>query len=239
MKRMAKFIFSLIFLLNFSFCISACEEDRIIGGPHNYTHPEFQTEYTIDEHIDRIRERTMEKFSAEIEKGKIANIEVEILYAFYDNDPEYFMVQLQYTQDFTGSYRIFERKSDGRYDMQQFKFVEYQTRYKHFIGFIENDEYYSCLPLYVPSYVNSGDIFMAGRNPYELSGYGDAKKYCAVKHCAVETSDGLLQIFNSYHLINGGVEFDGDESRFDRRIIPEDEHKSLMLHEPDIISSLY
>ena len=113
--------------------------------------------------------------------------------------------------------------------MQQFKFVEYQTRYKHFIGFIENDEYYSCLPLYVPSYVNSGDIFMAGRNPYELSGYGDAKKYCGYEIRAVKTDEGMLQVFSARNQLGEyGVEFDGWEERFDQRIIPESEHKELM-----------
>ena len=212
------------------YTFTACEEDRIIGGPHNYTHPEFQTEYTIDEHIDRIRERTMEKFSAEIEKGKIANIEVEILYAFYDNDPEYFMVQLQYTQDFTGSYRV--KDESGRRVLKT-----YATRYKHFIGFIENDEYYVRVRLYSGYGENSKRIakFIDGRNPYELSGYGDAKKYCTVRHCAVETSEGLLQVFNSYNLMNGGVEFDGYEQRFEQCVIPEDEHKKLMSHDPGMV----
>ncbi|MBO5240157.1 MAG: hypothetical protein J6B56_01900 [Clostridia bacterium] len=226
MKRLISFI-SVGFLC---FCnFSACEEDRIIGRLPKYTHPEFQTEYTIEEHIERIEKRTQEKFFEEILTGKISDIEVEILYAFHDNDPEYFMVQLRYTEDFEGESWMYEKLGDGWYGGYG-RIVEYQTRYKHFIGFIENDEYYSRLPAYVGLY--DGDVFVDGRNPYELSGYSNAKKYCGYEICAVEVDGEMLQIFNARNLHDSGVEFDGFEERFDQRIIPEEEQKELMKCHP-------
>ena len=100
----------------------------LIPGADN-KHPDFQTEYTIEEHIDRIRARTEENFSKEIQVGKIVNIEIEILYAFYDSDPEYFMVELEYAKEFAGEYTY-------RDDYWMETPVSYTTKYKHFIGFI-------------------------------------------------------------------------------------------------------
>ncbi|MBO5240156.1 MAG: hypothetical protein J6B56_01895 [Clostridia bacterium] len=190
-----------------------------------FTHPEFRTEYTIEEHIERIEKRTQEKFFEEILTGEISNIEVEILYAFYDNDPEYFMVQLEYVDEFEGDYTI---KDESGKSVEK----NYTTKYNHFIGFIEDDTYYVRVKLY-SGYAEKSEqiaLFIDGRNPYELSGYSNAKKYCSNYVCAVQTTDGLLQIFNATNLNREecGVEFSGNARRFQQRIIDEDEQKRLM-----------
>lgn len=185
-------------------------------------HPDFQTEYTIEEHIGRIRARTEEHFVEEIEKGEIVNIEIEILYAFYDNDPEYFMVELEYAKEFAGEYTY-------RDDYGIESLVPYTTKYKHFIGFIENDEYYARVRAYTSYKDEPIEKFVDGRNPYALCGFDDFKKYCnSQSYCAVQTDEGVLQIFESPY--DCGVEFDMDEKRFERRIISEEEQKSLMTH---------
>ncbi len=191
----------------------------LIPGAGN-KHPDFQTEYTIEEHIDRIRARTEENFSKEIQVGKIVNIEIEILYAFYDSDPEYFMVELEYAKEFAGEYTY-------RDDYWMETPVSYTTKYKHFIGFIENDKYYARVRAYTSYSDEPIDKFVDGRNPYALCGYDDLKKYANCQsYCAVQTDEGVLQIFTSPNSCR--VEFDMDEKRFEQRIISEKEQKGLM-----------
>ena len=75
--------------------------------PGYYRHPRFKTKYTIEEHIQRISERTEEKFSWQIAEGIIADYTVDIIYAFYDDDPEYFLVELEYAEEFQGTCTIY------------------------------------------------------------------------------------------------------------------------------------
>ena len=78
-----------------------------------YTHPKFKTKYTEEEHVQRITARTEEIFAEEIESGEILNYEVEIVYAFYDNDPEYFLVELEYAEEWESRYENPNRFEDG------------------------------------------------------------------------------------------------------------------------------
>ena len=188
---------------------SACEDDQIYGG---YTHPEFQTEYTIEEHIERIEKRMQEKFAEQIQSGEISDIEVEILYAFHDNDPEYFMVQLEYADEVLEVRQINE---EGSLEVQR-------SRYKHFIGFIENDKYYSGLY----GYDSNDDVFIVGRNAYELCGYSEAKKYYGCRIQAVETQEGILRIFDMP--LDTEVEFSTDEKRFEACLVPEEKYEYYM-----------
>ena len=54
---------------------------------------EFETAYTEEEHIQRIRQRTEERFADDIEKHKIKEIHVEIIYSYYTEDPEWFWLR--------------------------------------------------------------------------------------------------------------------------------------------------
>lgn len=184
-----------------------------------YKHPDFVTSYTEAEHIERIKERTETRFSKEIERGEIANYTVEIVYAFYDNDPEYFLVNLEYENDFPAEYA-----TEGT-----------RTKYKHFLGYIENDEYYA--GVYNYSGEKGDSMFTEGRNAYEVAGYGEAKKYYGNRIFAVETEGELLKIFKGS---TGRVEFaGGGQGEWEQYIIPETEYEDLMKNNYKFSSHIY
>ena len=187
-----------------------------------YKHPDFVTSYTEAEHIERIKERTETRFSKEIESGEIANYTVEIVYAFYDNDPEYFLVNLEY-----------------KYPWHKLDWVGNpfeQTKYKHFLGYIENDEYYTGINGY--SGEKGDSMFTEGRNAYEVAGYGEAKKYYGNDVFAVEKEGALLKIFKMNS--TGQVEFEeGYEGEWEQYIIPETEYEDLMKNNYKFSSHIY
>lgn len=186
-----------------------------------YKHPDFVTEYTEEEHIQRISERTQIRFSEKIESGAIVNYTVEIVYAFYDDDPEYFLVNLEYKYP----WRSLDVSGN----------LIYETKYQHFLGYIENDEYYAGLTGYTGEYGDS--MFIDGRNAYEVIGYGTAKKYYGSDVFAVVTKDGLLQIFDMDN--RSSVEFDAFETQWTQRIIPETEYEDLMKNNYKFSSHVY
>ena len=187
----------------------------------HYKHPDFVTAYTEEEHIQRITERTQIRFSEKIESGAIVNYTVEIVYAFYDNDPEYFLVNLEY------KYPWHKLDPAGKpYE---------QTKYQHFLGYIENDEYYTGVYNYEGE--KSDSMFIDGRSAYEVAGCGGAKKYYGNRVFAVETKDGLLQIFEMSN--TGCVEFCDIETQWVQRIIPESEYEDLMKNNYKFTSHIY
>ena len=200
------------------FC--GCKEDKrnitVIGG---YTHPDFETNYTEEEHIQRISERTAKKFAEELENGTIISYDVEIVYAFYDNDPEYFLVNLEYAEEQNGSYQT---KKEASLDPEKGEFRRFNTKYKHLIGFIEKDIYYWSLMCYYKE-------FKYGRSCYELWGYEKAKKYYGAGHHGVQTSEGILHI---YEPVYGSAEFPLFDARFEypfeQYIISEKEQEYYM-----------
>ena len=187
----------------------------------HYKHPDFITAYTEEEHIQRITERTQIRFSEKIESGAIVNYTVEIVYAFYDNDPEYFLVNLEYKYP----WRSLDVSGN----------LIYETKYQHFLGYIENDEYYTGLTGYTGEYGDS--MFIDGRNAYEVAGCGGAKKYYGSDVFAVETKDGLLQIFDIDN--HSDVEFDAFETQWEQRIIPASEYEDLMKNNYKFSSHIY
>lgn len=135
----------------------------------------FQTEYTEEEHIARLTERTREKFATEIESGEIIDFEIEIVYSFYDHYPRYFLVQWEYVEEFT--------------DVSHPESYEYTSKYKHMLGLIKNDQYYTDIWGYF-----AGD--KGGVSPYDYLGHSDAKKYYGTGGVfGVETDEGILQIY--------------------------------------------
>lgn len=168
---------TVLFLIAFIF--SACAPIPKDGG---YEHPDFETEYTLEEHMSRIATRTEEKFAEEIVNGEIVNYEVEIVYAFYDHDPEYFLVELEYAKEFEWNYP----KADGG-------FATCLTKYKHLIGYIIEDRYCVGLQDY-----DEGDGFIGGRSSYELCGFSNSKKYYERLTHGVETPEGFYK-FSALH----------------------------------------
>lgn len=90
--------------------------------------PKFQTQYTEQEHLDKIKTLTEERFRKEVWKESFVPIyefydcAVYMIYSFNDN-PEYFLVELRYKEKV-------EENESARF------------QYKHLFGFIMNDEYY-------------------------------------------------------------------------------------------------
>ena len=80
-------------LLPLSLCavclFSGCTIRKGCNSPEN---PEFETEYTIEEHIEMLSTRTEKRFTEEIANGEIISYSIDILYAIYDDAPEYFLV---------------------------------------------------------------------------------------------------------------------------------------------------
>ncbi len=192
----------------FTTCVSGCNRENVKTG--GYTHPDFTTEYSIEEHIERIKTRTEEKYSAEIASGELLSFEVEILYAFYDNDPEYFMVEFTYATE----------REVKEWDYPQ---TVYKSKYGHFIGYIQDDIY----KIGIINYSGEDDLYiMPGRSAYSICGYDNAKKYYGGGVQAVETDEGIMQIYDSDGIGNT-VEF-GNQERFGERILSENEQEELM-----------
>ncbi|MBR6737006.1 MAG: hypothetical protein IKL82_01410 [Clostridia bacterium] len=119
MKSYAKII-SFVITLIMLFTLASCEKVN-----YGYTHPTYTSEYTSQQHIERIKNVYLNKSEAKNGTWIINDINVEIINSFYDNDPEYFIVEMDI--------RI------GKIIEGYFK---YRDAYLVIFGFIWNDEYY-------------------------------------------------------------------------------------------------
>lgn len=202
-------------------CMVACDNCPSCEKKGGYEHPEYQSEYTEEEHIERISARTREKYAEEIEEGIIIDFKVEILYAFYDNDPEYFLVELEYSLPLHGAYTNHYTTSDGEKGD-----TRYTTKYKHIIGYIENDSYMTGIIYYAD--------FMYGRSAYTVFGYNDSKKYYGGTVQAVEKDGKIVQIFDTQCLSVGVIEFHSQKPAEGmckcpmNEVVPESKYKYLM-----------
>ncbi len=143
---------------------------------------EFQTAYTKEEHIQRIKAITEERFAKSLKSGRIVHIYVDIVHAFYDDDPEYFLVELEFAENFRYEYEHDEEMGA----------IEQEERYQHVIGYIENDEYYCA-----QNKENYGySEFRIGKSAYTYYGYTDAKKYFGAGVQGVACTDGILEVYN-------------------------------------------
>lgn len=182
----------LVFCLSLSLLLSGCAEK--IG---DYKQPVFQTKYTEEEHIQRISQRTEAIFEEEIESGKLLKYNVEIVYAFYDEDPEYFLVELEYVDE---CIKVTYENPNYSLDTgkQEPQYIEQTTRYQHFIGFIENDNYKTGLLHYDSGSSNTKQCFMAGRSAYALymEGKGEqyGKKYYGGRVQGIERSGEIIVV---------------------------------------------
>ena len=208
----------IISCLSFSLLLSGC-------GRFNhkikdvYGHPGFKTDYTIEEHIERISKRTEERFAEQLQSGLLVSYSVNILYAFYDEDPEYFLIELEFDREWEGEY-THPFSATTKY--------AYKTKYMHTIGFIWNDKYYLCLDRF-------GD-FVEGKSSYYYYGYSDSKKYYGSGVQAVEKDGQIVKLFSDLCISNGGVgvsaEFHTHYNENDpcclNEVVPESNYKNLM-----------
>ncbi|MBE5751467.1 MAG: hypothetical protein E7357_03555 [Clostridiales bacterium] len=144
------------------------------ADPSDYPeYPDYQSAYTEEEHIERLTKITESGAWKDIDAelgmaitiGNVVSIDVETVYAFYDGDPEFFLITI--TMDCA-----IERPSVWGTNVVSDKgFV---------LGYILNDEYY-VLSLYT------------GEDPWTIQGYGEYKKYFGSYSYAVEI-DGEIRV---------------------------------------------
>ncbi|MBQ8229916.1 MAG: hypothetical protein IJZ32_04405 [Clostridia bacterium] len=163
---------------------NSCSDTSRRDGPF-FEHPEFKTDYTIEEHIERISTLTEENFANELASGELVSYNVEILYAFYDEDPEYFLIELEYAEERSSSYETCARDENKRNII-----VQYKTKYMHMIGFIKYDKYYHLRYIYAHQ-------FVPGRSSYRYYGYTNNKKYVGAAGLqAVEKDGQIIKLFS-------------------------------------------
>lgn len=179
MKKIVSKIIAILFsvcALLFTFSCAEVPNEIVKDGDWSEQRMSYEwiSDYTEQEHIARISTLTEEIFAEPLELGLLISYEVEILYDFY-GAPRFFMIDFEYGVDVGDEVEIAGEKHI------------YTTRQGHFVGEIEADKYYCP--------IQSGG-YKDGPNPYEYLGYGDAKKYFLSDRFAIDTSDGLLQIYD-------------------------------------------
>ncbi len=172
---MKKFIpCTLAFLTVF---LAGCYESN--WADSNYVHPKFKTEYTVEEHLERLKDLTEKRFEDSLKNRRIVNYDVEILYAFYDEDPEYFLVELEYAEEWETTYKGLPKSV-----------IKYTTNRKHLIGFIYKDNYYMGLDGY--------SDFQDGISAYTYLGYCEDRKYYGASNLGVFTEKGIMKVYTLY-----------------------------------------
>ncbi len=243
MKHRIRIIAFLLCFLSMFFSvviINECNERNRPLGYGEYKHPKFKTKYTVEEHIQRITARTEERFQKDIENGFIVDIFVDIVYAFYDDDPEYFLVEIEYKEKLSIDeerrlakykdkfpYRL-EQITDengengGEYVMGRYVFPE---RFIHVIGYIEDDCYKMGLQA-----LGFGAGFFCGQSPYTGYGYKNEKKYYGGGVCGVKQGADIL-----------GIGWHGEPERRDVvwRVVSKENYKELMKRNPKLFTKLY
>ena len=194
-------------------------------------HKQFSTQYTEQEHIDRISEETEKIIKSgwyKETKTKVVDYKVEIVYSFYDNDPEYFLVTLELDRE----------ASDP--NANQYFIYNRTTKYRHILGFIIGDEY---------RYTKWFDY---GKSIYDVLGYSNSKKYYGNNAFGVEIeNDEILLLkdgveckfpkintgvsvrapdsaeFNYYYHLEREIHLKGDTC-YKQRVLTLEEQKDLM-----------
>ena len=185
MKKILSLIIALVSLSCFSGCLDVlgaifhqCPTNSY-HDPNDYPfYPDYQSEYTQEEHIARLTAITEsgawkdvdEQFSLATNlNGNIASFEVEIVYSLYDKDPEFFLIELTF-ENYAQNHIV-----TGQIDPDK-------TNQAFLFGYIQNDEYYII-------------ILHTGQNPWEHAGCSDEKKYFGSYYYAVEIDGEMTVVF--------------------------------------------
>ena len=64
----------------------------------------YSSQYTEEEHLERIKQRTNEYLQREINAGRILDYKVELIYTFYTRKPSLFMVEWEWAEEIEASY---------------------------------------------------------------------------------------------------------------------------------------
>ena len=215
MKKRLKQVFGIIIsflLILSSFSFGCAQEPK--NNENLYTGDllcydlffEFKTKYTEEEHIERIRARTEERLAEDIERDKIEKIDIEIVYSFYTKDPEYFLVEVEYKEEFIGFWSSYD--------------IQYSTKHKHFFGMIYCDDYIKTPHM---------QDFIDGQSIYRARGYINNVKYHSSFRFAIEEGNRIYQIFpeTGLHVFNSVLMI----SEFPQETIDYDIFKELSVME--------
>ena len=185
----------IIFSLFFYSC-NCYAIEYLLSYPNNpYIPPKFKTKYTIEEHTQKITEITADIFVADMYNDIVKDFSVDIVYSIGRNNPEYFVIEVEYNKYFP--YSLNDEYS-------------HTTSYKHIMGFIEEDTYYVLHSFYKPGYDFAKDCFVLGQSPYSLSEYSKSKKYFDYYNeiysgvYGVQLNDDILQIASTRCLRHNG-----------------------------------
>ena len=166
MKRIVNII-SLILVSIIVLSLSSC---KIIGISYGYSHPTYNSKFTSEQHKSLIKNIVEDDLYFAIENNQITNINVEILYSFYDYDPEFFLVEVDGK---TWGHNPDWKEGDDEWDSSILK-----DFHGYIIGFINNDEYYQI-------------GYHIGESPYRKLGYENNKKYFGQTSMGIE-EDGVI-----------------------------------------------
>ena len=194
MKKIVSRFFCILFSVVSLLLISGCEliNHNAIRVPYK-TH-EWKSAYTEQQHITRISEMVKDYFKIEIERNELVSYKVEILCDFY-SAPRFYMIDFEYGFDVREEVEIAGEEHI------------YTTRQGYFIGEIIDDNYYDA---------NGCGGYRNGQNPYAFLGYGETKKFFLNGLYAIDTPDGLLQIYKQG---NYDISVNPEENCFQQKLI--------------------
>ncbi len=201
--------------------------------------PEFVTEYSEEEHLERVKEIALKK----LPKEYLVDVKTEILYAYYRGTPEYILITAEFAKKFSGTFTYHEKGVDYEY--------LYTTKYLYTVIRVyqdsHDDEYektssirtcdYPWMPQFIPEDENA---FMIGPNPYLVCGYGEEyKKYYINDRFAIERNGKVMEFYRHYDVKKDSVytlglepyDFSEEEISIERqKILLYNSYKSYYTH---------
>ncbi len=164
-----------------------------------YVHPDFVTEYTEKEHIERITQKVNERIhklgwdNSEPLEPHVIDVYIDIVYAFYDRDPEYFLVEFKF--NYLNELAHVENMQIIPTD------EDYYTQYGYLIGHIRNDKYYVMDVLYNLTIWTSIDgksaqKYILGKSAYTAAGMRDGIKFYGCGVQAVLIGEDVIRLYD-------------------------------------------
>ena len=188
----------IVLVIIFSCFFTSCKPEKERPTPPTgipYT-PPFSTKYTEEEHIKNIEDKTRHIYKQEFAEGKIVDMSVDIVYSIDLGNPEYFVIEIRFLDEFSADNTIYHL--DDKYVTTCLD--------KHLIGYIENDKYYM-QPFYACS--DPKQAFAVGKSPYSLFCEPNDKKYFGIIQgesvYAVKRGDDLIRIASNACLKHSGA----------------------------------
>lgn len=181
---MKKSRFLVIILAMIFFCLTLVSCG---GQPTVIT--DYKTQYSEEEHIQRISEQVEERFYNDLQSGEIVNYQVELIHSFISDDPRFFMLQFEYAEEFEREYKNPAYHYSSASDLP--KTITRRMKHRYIIGYIQDEEYRVGLAGFCA-------ILQDGKNPYEVFGHNNAKKYFGRGVYAVEIEGKRLRIFEGH-----------------------------------------